>query len=314
AEMVDTTHVGLLRMRDAEGDDVLLERWSQVAADLPGEVQILDASGQPVWLSCSYSRIEAAEGRPAVLVVVARNVTQSRELDRLKDDFVAIVGHELRTPLAAIKGWSSTLLSRGERMREDQRLAALQAVLGQAQRLEQLVLNILESSRIEARVTGQESSIIDVSSAAVKVVDEVVSARPDRVVNLLAPDHGCTVRGSSVWLERALANLVGNAVKYSPDAEPVDVTVDIEGGEVVVRVSDHGPGIPNEARERVFERFERLEGTATQTGTGLGLYITRQLVRAMGGNVTVEDLPSGGSTFTMHLPQRSASPVTAGSA
>jgi two-component system sensor histidine kinase KdpD len=117
-----------------------------------------------------------------------------------------------------------------------------------------------------------------------------------------------------VWLERALANLVGNAVKYSPDAEPVDVTVDIEGGEVVVRVSDHGPGIPNEARERVFERFERLEGTATQTGTGLGLYITRQLVRAMGGNVTVEDLPSGGSTFTMHLPQRSASPVTAGSA
>lgn len=310
AEMVDTTHVGLLRMRDADGDDVLLERWAHDEADPPGEVQILDASGQPLWLSCSYSRIEAAEGRPPVLVVVARNVTQSRELDRLKDDFVAIVGHELRTPLAAIKGWSSTLLSRGERMREDQRLTALQAVLGQAQRLEQLVLNILESSRIEARVTGQESTIIDVSSAAVKVVDEVVSARPDRVVHLLAPDHGCTVRGSSVWLERALANLVGNAVKYSPDAEPVDVTVAVEDGEVVVRVSDHGPGIPGDARERVFERFERLEGTATQTGTGLGLYITRQLVRAMGGNVTVDDFAGGGSTFAMHLPQRSSLPAT----
>ncbi|MDQ1672598.1 MAG: hypothetical protein QOC98_1160, partial [Frankiaceae bacterium] len=106
AEMLGTTHFGLLRMRDADGDDVLLERWASAAGDLPREVQILDAAGQPVWFSCSYSRIEAAEGRPAVLVVVARNVTQSRELDRLKDDFVAIVGHELRTPLAAIKGWS----------------------------------------------------------------------------------------------------------------------------------------------------------------------------------------------------------------
>jgi two-component system sensor histidine kinase SenX3 len=244
-----------------------------------------------------------------VLVVVARNVTQSRELDRLKDDFVAIVGHELRTPLAAIKGWSSTLLSRGERMREDQRLTALQAVLGQAQRLEQLVLNILESSRIEARVVGQETTIVDVSSAAVKVVDEVVSARPDRTVHLIAPDLGCTVRGSTVWLERALANLVGNAVKYSPDSESVDVVVGVEDDDVVVRVSDRGPGIPDNDRERVFERFERLEGTATQAGTGLGLYISRQLVRAMGGNVTVDSLPGAGSTFTIRLPQLSDVPA-----
>jgi signal transduction histidine kinase len=246
------------------------------------------------------------------MVVVARNVTQARELDRLKDDFVAIVGHELRTPLAAIKGWSSTLLSRGERMREDQRRNALQAVLGQAQRLEELILNILESSRIEARNSGAEAAVVDVSSAAVKVVDEVVSARPDRVVHLLAPDHGCDVRGSTVWLERALANLVGNAVKYSADSEPVDVVVAIEDGDVVVRVSDRGPGIPPESRERVFERFERLEDTATQTGTGLGLYITRQLVRAMGGTVTVDSLLGAGSTFSIRLPQIAGVPVASG--
>jgi signal transduction histidine kinase len=242
---------------------------------------------------------------------VARNVTQARELDRLKDDFVAIVGHELRTPLAAIKGWSSTLLSRGDRMREDQRLTALQAVLGQAQRLEELVLNILESSRIEARTSGQESTAVDVGSAALKVVDEVVSARPDRVVHLSTPDRSCKVRGSAVWLERALANLVGNAVKYSSDREPVDVVVALEDGDVVVRVSDRGPGIPSEARERVFERFERLEDTATQTGTGLGLYITRQLVRAMGGNVTVDSVQGAGSTFTIRLPQLTAVTVHA---
>jgi PAS domain S-box-containing protein len=304
-EMVDTKHLGLLRMRDADGADVLLERWAQVDNDPPDEVQILDASGQPLWLACSYSRIAAAEGRPAVLVVVARNVTQARELDRLKDDFVAIVGHELRTPLAAIKGWSSTLLSRGERMREDQRLTALQAVLGQAQRLEQLVLNILESSRIEARVAGQESAVVDVSSAAVKVVDEVVSARPDRVVHLIAPDHGCTVRGSTVWLERALANLVGNAVKYSPGGGTVRCTVASDGdGHALVRVSDEGIGIAAADMPRLFTRFGRVVTRENShiAGTGLGLYLSRELARMHGGDITVESEPGRGSVFTLRLP------------
>jgi signal transduction histidine kinase len=87
--------------------------------------------------------------------------------------------------------------------------------------------------------------------------------------------------------------------------------VALEDGDVVVRVSDRGPGIPSEARERVFERFERLEDTATQTGTGLGLYITRQLVRAMGGNVTVDSVQGAGSTFTIRLPQLTAVTVHA---
>jgi signal transduction histidine kinase len=99
-----------------------------------------------------------------------------------------------------------------------------------------------------------------------------------------------------------VSNLIANAVKYSPKPEPVDVEVDSDNGDVVVTVTDHGPGIPAEDQERIFARFERLAATATQTGTGLGLYITRRLARGMGGDVTVSSTPGAGSTFALRLP------------
>jgi signal transduction histidine kinase len=112
----------------------------------------------------------------------------------------------------------------------------------------------------------------------------------------------CQVRGSGVWVDRALANLVANAVKYSPDEAPVDVVVSIDSGIVSVSVTDLGPGISEESQERIFQRFERLEESRKQTGTGLGLYITRRLARAMGGDVEVSSLPGAGSTFVLKLP------------
>jgi signal transduction histidine kinase len=104
-----------------------------------------------------------------------------------------------------------------------------------------------------------------------------------------------------------VSNLVANAIKYSPDDEPVDVTISTEGDDVIVAVTDRGPGIAPDAQERIFERFERLEETRKQTGTGLGLYITRRLARAMGGDVTVSSMPGAGSTFLLRLP---LAPVT----
>jgi PAS domain S-box-containing protein len=307
-ELVNTRHLGLLRARDANGRDVLVERWQQSidSSGLPPELQIVTSTGQAVWLSCSYSRIPASEGRPEVLVVVARNITQARELERLKDDFVAVVSHELRTPLVPIKGWAQTLINRGDRLTDDQRRTAVQSILAQAQKLESLVLNILEASRIESgRVDGE--GLADVAAITMRIVEDTLSARPDRSVRVRPPTVPCQVRGSAVWVERAVANLVANAVKYSPDDEAVDVTITVEGDEVLVAVTDRGPGIAADSQERIFERFERLEETRTQTGTGLGLYITRRLARAMGGDVSVSSVPGAGSTFLLHL---SVAPVT----
>ena len=307
-EMVGTRHFGLLRARDATGRDVHIDRWRELGetAALPSELQVVTSTGQPLWLSCSYSRIPAAEGRLDVLVVVARNITQARELEKLKDDFVAVVSHELRTPLVPIKGWAQTLINRGDRLSEHQRRTAVQSILGQAQKLESLVLNILEASRIEAgRADGE--GVADVAAIAMRIVEDTLSARPDRVVRVRPPAVPSQVRGSAVWVERALANLVANAVKYSPDDEPVDVAITVEGEDVMVTVTDRGPGIAADAQERIFERFERLEETRKQTGTGLGLYITRRLARAMGGDVWVSSVPGAGSTFVLRLP---VAPVT----
>src|SRR4051812_1542066 len=307
-EIVGTRHFGLLRPRDAQGRDLLFERWAELIdtpGGLPGDVQIVSQSGQTLWLSCSYSRIPETETRREVLVVVARNITQARELERLKDDFVAVVSHELRTPLVPIKGWAQTLLNRGDRLSEDQRRTAVQSILAQAQKLESLVLNILEASRIEAGRTDGDG-VADVGGITARIVEDTLVSRPDRTLRLRPPSVPANVRGSAVWVERAVSNLVANAIKYSPDDEPVDVTISIEGNDVLVAVTDRGPGIASDSQERIFERFERLEESRKQTGTGLGLYINRRLARAMGGDVTVSSVPGAGSPFLLRLP---ASPV-----
>jgi PAS domain S-box-containing protein len=301
-EMVGTRHFGLLRPRDSHGDDVNVGTWSsRPLDDSAADLQIVAADGSTVWLSCSYSRVAARDGAEESLIIVARNVTKARELEFLKDDFIAVVSHELRTPLVPIKGWAQTLLNRGERLTEDQRRTAVRSILTQAQRLEALVLNILESSRVEA---GQAEALdsVDVAAVAIRVVEDVLAARPDRTIRVTPPTVPARVRGSMVWIDRAISNLVANAVKYSPDDEPVDVIVSVSDGSVSVSVTDRGPGISQEAQERIFERFERLEDSHKQTGTGLGLYITRRLARGMGGDVTVSSLAGAGSTFVLVLP------------
>jgi PAS domain S-box-containing protein len=302
-EMISTRHFGLLRPRDGHDVDLHVGSWSEryAAHSLPTEMQVVTADGAAVWLSCSYSEVPPKDDGLESLIIVARNITQARELELLKDDFIAVVSHELRTPLVPIKGWAQTLLNRGDRLSEDQRRTAVQSILTQAQRLEALVLNILESSRVEA---GQAEAldIVDVAAVAVHVVEDVLAARPDRVIRVQPPLVPCSVRGSTVWVDRALANLVANAVKYSPDDSPVDVVVSGDDGSVTVSVTDRGPGISEEAQERIFERFERLEESRKQTGTGLGLYITRRLARAMGGDVSVSSMPGAGSTFVITLP------------
>jgi PAS domain S-box-containing protein len=296
--MVGARTLGRLVPRDADGTRVCLDGWAS-GETLPAQLEIRTAEGRERWLECSYGRAPGTDDS-GLLVVVARDVTQARELDRLKDDFLAIVSHELRTPLVPIKGWTKTMLQRGEALTAAQREDGLRAILGQAQRLEQLVLNILEASR--ADTADPISDPVDVVATIRSVVADVVTAGPGRVIELVHADTPVTVVSRQVWLERILANLIGNAVKYSPSHEPVTVRVDAAPGSVQISVTDAGDGIPLAEQARIFERFERLADTATQTGTGLGLYIARRLALALGGDVTVTSAPGRGATFTLRLP------------
>jgi PAS domain S-box-containing protein len=306
-EMAGTAHLALIRPSDESGNEIALERWVDIP-ELPERIQIRTSSGDSRWLSCSFTRVAGTSKQEETLIVVARDVTAAHELERLKDDFVAVVSHELRTPLVPIKGWASMLLTRGDRMTEDQRHDALESIHTQAQRLERLVLNILDSSRIEGGVDHTASNI-DISVVAARVVEEMLPSASGRAIHLYGANQRHIALGQPVWLERALANLIANAIKYAPADTDVNITISTEGHEVVVRVRDDGPGIPHSWRERIFERFERVPGSDTQTGTGLGLYITRQLVMAMGGTVVVDPDSEAGTTFVMRLRASNAVPL-----
>jgi signal transduction histidine kinase len=279
----------------------MVEQWAAGEVSLPADLQVLTRTGEVRWLSCSHTTVAGGEGAPRSLIVVARDVTKIHDLERLKEDFVATVSHELRTPIAPIKGWASTLLEFGDRLSPDQRREAMESILRQAQRLERLVVNLLEASKIEHGRIDQIDGEVDVVPVVTRVVAEFQAAWPAREFRLSGIDGPCHSVGNELWIEQILSNLVSNAIKYSPSSEPVEVSLVERSGEIEVAVTDNGPGIPAHERERIFERFHRLEQNETQSGTGLGLYIARQLAGEIGATVTVRGAPGRGSRFSLHL-------------
>jgi PAS domain S-box-containing protein len=311
-EMVGAT---LPDARDTNGNRVSLAKWAENDS-LPADVQVITRQGQVRWLSCSYTRVADAESNPSILIVVARDSTEAREVERLKDDFVATVSHELRTPLTPIKGWAATMLQLGGRLDDAQREEGVKAILRHAERLEQLITNILEVTKIERGLLEVRDSVVDVMCVVGKVVDDFRTSHSKRTIRYEAIGSALRTRGDELWTEQIVTNLVSNALKYSPTAQPVDIAVSRTDERIQVTVTDHGEGIPAHEMERIFERFKRLGDhmTRTTSGSGLGLYIARQLAQAVGGELSVENTPGGGATFSLSLPAAQAiAPVSVAS-
>ena len=302
SEMIGSRVFGTLAPRDAEGAAVWLERWAEDDATLAADIEIATRTGESRWLSCSYTRVSDGEGRPSMLIVVARDATEAHELERLKDDFVATVSHELRTPLTPIKGWAVTLLQLGDHLSAEQRDEGIQAILRHSERLERLITNILEVSKVERGLSDRRETIVDVLQVARKTVGDFLNEN-DRKILLNAGTERLLTRGDEVWIEQILSNLLSNAIKYSPADMPIEVSVFGSDDSIEVSVTDRGPGIPENETERIFERFKRLGDhmTRSQGGTGLGLYIARQLARAIGGELSVKSDAGQGATFTLRL-------------
>jgi len=289
--------------RDPDGKSIAIETGVDPDVVLPADVQIVTSAGEARWLSCAYTRVNDEDGQPASLLVVARDVTKSKELDRLKEDFVATVSHELRTPLTPIKGWAQTMIDLGDRLGPMDREEAAKAILRQAEGLERLILNLLEVAKIERGVIDLRDTVLDVRSLVSRMVAQFRNENPERLF-VLEAEHGLyRARGDEVWVERILSNLLSNAIKYSPASEPIEIRLTETPGEVRIAVTDRGPGIPMHEHERVFERFQRLGDHMTRStgGTGLGLYIARQLAGALGGALTVSSEPGTGATFILTL-------------
>ncbi|MGH2794318.1 MAG: sensor histidine kinase, partial [Actinomycetota bacterium] len=220
--------------------------------------------------------------------------------------------HELRTPLTPIKGWAVTLLQLGDHLSQEQREEGVQAILRHSERLERLITNILEVSKVERGLSDRRDAIVDVLAVAEKTVGDFRAENGHREIVLRATGDRHLTRGDEVWVEQILSNLISNALKYSPADLPIEVSLARSEAAIEVGVTDRGPGIPESERERIFERFKRLGDhmTRSQGGTGLGLYIARQLARAIGGELAVRSTAGQGATFTLRLtPASEAIPV-----
>ncbi|HEU5211354.1 MAG TPA: ATP-binding protein [Gaiellaceae bacterium] len=253
------------------------------------------SDGRERWLG--VVTVETEEGR----VYTFRDVTRERRLDEMRAELIATVSHELRTPLAAVYGAARTLQrtpALEDRMREQ-----LIGIIGnQAERLARIVDDILTASRAAAGDSASRTGPFDAVAVAEAVVHDAAE-RTGRPITLDAEERP-RANGSPEDLRRVLDNLVDNAVKYTPAEAPIEVRV-ANGGETVrIEVVDNGPGIPRNEQDRIFERFYRLDPDMARGvgGTGLGLYIAKELVERMGGRLVVSSEPGHGATFVTELP------------
>jgi signal transduction histidine kinase len=219
---------------------------------------------------------------------------------RLQDDFVSTISHELRTPLGFIKGYSTSLLRQDTVWDEATQREFLNIIDEEADRLTRLIEDMLESARLQSKTLQFKFSPVRIDALVRDVATRVNTHYPNLKVSfdidLLTP-----ILGDAVRLSQVFENLFSNAVKYAPDSELV-ITMRSNGDKVRVTFADKGEGIPEDYLPFLFERFYRVPGERTVTGTGLGLYICKQIVMAHHGNIWVESVLDVGTTFIIELP------------
>jgi signal transduction histidine kinase len=259
----------------------------------PSEVELVELLGRLVATAVQNIRVYDAE---------RETVEELRRLSALRADFVSMVSHELRSPMAAVIGSARTLQRRWRELRPEQRETFLAVIADETTRLAELIGDVLDTSRLEAGTFSYTFRDIDLTtvlrdsvSAAELGQDEV------RLTTEIAPALP-PVRGDGERLRQLVDNLISNALKHSPAGGEVVVAARAENGALRVRVTDAGPGIPVEHHELIFEKFGRAPGHETKPGTGLGLYISRALAEAHGGTLDVDSPPGRGATFTLTLP------------
>jgi PAS domain S-box-containing protein len=265
------------------------------------------------WLNYRLHALGGRAGQPNFVVVV-RDVTAELETEQLKADFVATVSHELRTPLTPLKGFLITLLHGVGDGTKEERQGYYKIMLNQANRLERLITDLLEASRIESGEPVVDMKPVDLNAEVSSIVDTFVEQYPDRTFRMDLHPETVAVLGDPLRIDQIVTNLVSNAVKYSPRAEPIDVVVRGNGRDATVEVRDHGQGIAPEDQDRIFERFFRVDNALTRQagGTGLGLYLSKKLADAMRGRLRVESSPGRGASFVLALPRYDRALVGAG--
>lgn len=279
------------------------------------EAYRLRKDGTRFFASVVITAVRNSAGQVVGFAKITRDLTERKRLDeerirlaqaeeavRLRDEFLSIASHELKTPLTALQLQLHGLVERMKETADEATLKRLQRVIRSGERLGDLIETLFDVSRIASGKMELQLARFDLYEAVGDVVDRLREA---------AVREGCTVTVSGApglvgrWdplrIEQVITNLLSNAIRYAAGT-PISISVAREGEGAVVTIEDRGPGIPQEDRERVFERFERGFSMRNYGGMGVGLYVTRQIVERHGGTIEAENAPGGGARMTIHLP------------
>jgi two-component system phosphate regulon sensor histidine kinase PhoR len=299
-ELRGKTIVEALRLHEL---DELIRRVEAEQQVLDYEIKLPDLNER--WLQVNAAVITNAAGERDGTILVFRDLTRLKQLERTREEFVANVSHELRSPLSLIKGYVETLLD-GARDNPEVAERFLKIIERNANRLDLLIQDLLTISALESEKIKLNLQPVKIRALAEKVLTDLNAKAENKNVELVNELPELTANGDVNRLDQVLANLVDNAIKYGRAQGRVIVGgKKRDDGALEIFVRDDGPGIPPEAIDRVFERFYRVDKARSrdQGGTGLGLSIVKHIVQAHGGEVRVESEPGKGATFFLTLPE-----------
>ena len=226
-----------------------------------------------------------------------------RRLSALRADFVSLVSHELRSPMASVIGSARTLQLRWRELSPEQRESFLALIAHETSRLAELISDVLDTSRIEAGTFSYSFEDVDLAQVIRDTAAAAARSQDEVAVEARVREPLPTIRGDRERLRQVLVNLIDNAVKYSSPGDAVKVEAHAMNGRVLIEVHDNGPGIPAQHQNVIFEKFGRVHGETAKPGTGLGLFIARSIAEAHGGSLAVRSHPEQeGATFTLLLP------------
>lgn len=296
----------VLHLENATGPDPceILQREGTLKEQMYREGDIIRPGAPRLTVGVTYTPIFDSEGQLQYIIVNVNDITRFREAEEMKSTFISVISHELKTPVALIKGYAATLRREDVQWDEETIREGLAIIEEEADRLTHLIDNLLDASRIQAGGLKLEMSEVDLKRLISRVVKgfRVQTKAHEIVVDV--PDDLPPVWGDEERIRQILSNLLSNAIKYSPRGGIIRVGAWAENGFVTVYVADQGIGIPEEEQSRLFDRFYRVDSSIRRRtkGAGLGLYLAKALVEAHGGRIWVHSKPGVGSTFFFTLP------------
>jgi len=261
--------------------------------------------GIRITLGITYSPLLDSEGRLVNIITNVRDITHFREAEEMKSTFISVISHELKTPVALIKGYAGTLRREDANWDMDTVRESLEVIEEESDRLTRLIDNLLDASRLQAAQMRLDKTDVRLDRLAARTVNEFRTQTELHTFELDFPPDFPAVQADQERLRQVLSNLLSNAIKYSPNKGRIIVSGRYDDEQVYVAVTDQGIGIPIGERERIFDRFYRVETALSRRtqGAGLGLYLVKSVIEAHGGQIWVEGNEGQGSTFVFTLPR-----------